>query len=322
VAGVLWLVYALSVTVSGGAPDDCPSVPQVMSAVKGRLPAASLSWQASPVAGGLQLVLRPRSGPQPALQVDLLDDAGQSLLHRLLPGASGGGRGGRMSDCLALAETIALIVDRYVVQVDSPIVPHPQSSEAPQDGAPDQPAPPTPRSTPPSTTDAAVVAGAAWRSGGDALEGFEVLAGIDLQRAARERGAGASLTVGIAPTAEGRWSTGQATLRRIPVRLGTYLSLKAGAGRLEPGLNLGVDALLVNVTESSGTRRTIRNVSPNVEAAFAYRLRGGIYFARGGVAVGLAVPYRLGGLEAQADSAVSTPRTYIRVGLETGIYFR
>jgi hypothetical protein len=321
VAGVLWVFYALTVTVSGGAPDDCPSVPQVMSAIKGRLPEASLSWQASPVAGGLQLVLRPRSGPPPALQVDLLDDAGQSLLRRVLPGASGGARGGRMSDCLALAETIALIVDRYVVQVDSPIVPRPPSSTAAQDGTARQPEPP-PTPTPSSTTDAAVVVGAAWRSGGDALEGFEALAGIDLQRAARERGAGASLTVGIAPTAEGRWSTGQATLRRIPVRLGTYLSLKAGAGRLEPGLNLGVDALLVNVTESSGTRRTIRNVSPNVEAAFAYRLRGGIYFARGGMAVGLAVPYRLGGLGAQADSAVSTPRTYIRVGLETGIYFR
>jgi hypothetical protein len=316
---MLWVAYALTVTVSGGAPDDCPSVPQVMSAVKGRLPEASLSWQASAVAGGLQLVLRPRSGP-PALQVDLLDDAGQSLLRRALPGVSGGARGARISDCLALAETIALIVDRYVVQVDSPIVPRPPSSAAPSDEAAPQPAPPPPMPSP--TTDVAVVAGAAWRSSGDTLEGFEALAGIDLQRAARERGAGASLTVGIAPTAEGRWSTGQATLRRIPVRLGTYLSLKAGSGRLEPGLNLGIDALLVNVTESGGTTRTIRNVSPNVEAAFAYRLRGGPYFARGGVAVGLAVPYRLGGLGAQADSAVSTPRTYIRVGLETGIYFR
>jgi len=319
-AAVLWVVHALTITVSGGAPDDCPSVPQVMSAVKGRLPEASLSWQASAVAGGLQLVLRPRSGTPPGLQVDLLDDAGQSLLRRALPGVSGGARGGRISDCLALAETIALIVDRYVVQVDSPIGPRPPSSAATPEAAAPQPVPPPPMPSP--STDVAVVAGAAWRSSGDALEGFEALAGIDLQRAARERGAGASLTVGIAPTAEGRWSTGQATLRRIPVRLGTYLSLKAGSGRLEPGLNLGVDALLVNVTESGGSTRTIRNVSPNVEAAFAYRLRGGIYFARGGMAVGLAVPYRLGGLGAQADSAVSTPRTYIRVGLETGIYFR
>jgi hypothetical protein len=245
------------------------------------------------------------------LQVELRDAGGQVLLRRALPAAEG-----RPADCVALADTVALIVDRYVAELDETVAPRPP----PPPAAPLASLLPPPPSEP--TTDAAMVGGAAWRSAGDPLEGFEALAGIDLQRAARERGAGASLTVGIAPLAEGRWPNGRATLRRIPLRLGTYLSLAAGPGRLEPGLNLGVDALLVNARRADGSAHTDRNVSPNVEAALAYRLRGGDYFARGGLAIGLAVPYRLTGLGDGSDGAVSTPRTYARVGVETGFYFR
>lgn len=308
----LSVLHAAAIAVAGDARDDCPSVTQVVSAIAGRLPNVAVSAGEPADPGVLRLLLQSRASLPPSLQVDLQDDAGNLLLRRTLPGTDSA----RRADCVALAETVALIVDRYVAQLDDPVLPRPpvRARAAPE--------PSTAPSPSPSFTDAAVIAGAAWRSNGDALEGFEVLAGIDLQRAARERGAGASLTVGLAPSAEGRWPTGQATLRRIPVRLGTYLSLAAGPGWLEPGLNLGIDTLLVNATRADGSKRVIRNASPNVEAAIAYRLRGGIYFARGGLALGLAVPYRLTGLGGASDGAVSTPRTYARVGLETGFYFR
>jgi hypothetical protein len=69
------------------------------------------------------------------------------------------------------------------------------------------------------------------------------------------------------------------------------------------------------------TARAVHNVSPNVEATVGYRVRGGRYFARAAFAAGLAVPYRLS-VEGNPDPVLSTPRTYIRLGVETGIYFR
>jgi hypothetical protein len=310
----LLIIQAAVIAVSGGGRGDCPSVAEVVQAIAARLPGVSASATPSVDPRALRLLLQARSsssGP-PVLQVELRDAGGQVLLRRALPAAEG-----RPADCVALADTVALIVDRYVAELDETVAPRPPP---PPPAAPLASLLPPPPSEP--TTDAAMVGGAAWRSAGDPLEGFEALAGIDLQRAARERGAGASLTVGIAPLAEGRWPNGRATLRRIPLRLGTYLSLAAGPGRLEPGLNLGVDALLVNARRADGSAHTDRNVSPNVEAALAYRLRGGDYFARVGLAIGLAVPYRLTGLGDGSDGAVSTPRTYARVGVETGFYFR
>jgi hypothetical protein len=166
-----------------------------------------------------------------------------------------------------------------------------------------------------------VLVGTCWRGDPDPLQGFEALAGVDLQRMANERGGGVTLTVGVAPSVVGRGAAGYATLRRIPLRLGTYVSLQAGPGRLEPGLNLGADLLLIDARPTAGPRRTVRNLSPNVEAAIAYRLRGGVYFARGALAAGLAVPYRQPVEDGNPDPVVSTPRTYIRLGLETGFYF-
>jgi len=314
----LLLAQATAIAVSGAASGNCPSLPAVVKAMAVRLPGMPVSTEA-PRAGAWRLSLQPRpstSASSPALEVSLVDDDGRLLLRRALPAASPA----RPGDCAALAETVALIVDRYVADVAGAAEPPPPAEEVPLAAASPPPlAPPLPPDLP--TTDAAFVGGGAWRSNGDALEGFETMVGVDLQRAARERGAGAWLTVGITPTAEGRWPTGKATLRRLPVRLGTYLSLAAGPGRLEPGLNLGIDTLLIHVQPGGGAASYLSNVSPNVEAAMAYRLRGGIYFARAAAAVGLAVPYRLTGVSDESDGAVSTPRTYIRMGLETGFYF-
>ncbi|HEX3695588.1 MAG TPA: hypothetical protein VH374_09360 [Polyangia bacterium] len=312
---MLLIIHAAAITVSGDGRGDCPSVVEVVQAIAARLTGVSASAAPSADPGALRLLLQARSSPPgpPVLQVELRDAGGQVLLRRVLPAAEG-----HRADCVALADTVAFIVDRYVAELDESVAARPPAPPPPAVPA----APPPPPAPPEPTTDAALVGGAAWRSAGDALEGFEALVGIDLQRAARDRGAGASLTVGIAPLAEGRWPNGRATLRRIPLRLGTYLSLAAGPGRLEPGLNLGIDALLVNARRIDGSAHTDRNVSPNVEAALAYRLRGGDYFARGGLAIGLAVPYRLTGLGDGSDGAVSTPRTYARVGVETGFYFR
>jgi len=303
--------------VSGAGRDDCPASTDVAAAIAARLPnvpvTAGASASAPAPARGLRLQLQPAAAPgTPSLEVVLSDGGGQTLLRRSLPDP----RPPRPADCAALAETIALIVDRYLADVAT------APAAAPAVGTSVRDAPFASEGTPEPPTDIALVGGGAWRSNGDALEGFETSLGIDLQRAARERGAGASLTIGIAPRAEGRWSTGRATLRRIPIRLGTYLSLAAGPGRLEPGLNLGLDVLLVDAHATDATPRSQGNASPNVEASIAYRLRGGIYFARGAAAAGLAVPYRLTGLGGDSDGAVGTPRTYIRIGVETGFYFR
>lgn len=307
---LLLFVVAAAIAVSGGGRDDCPSAGAVVTALQVRMSNGTAMVAAAAPAGGLRLVLQPRGST--SLELTLLDDGGQTVLRRSLPSP----RPARAADCAALAETIALIIDRYGADVQAVADADARLPPAALAAAPPAPGPP------PVLTDIALVGGGSWRSNGDALEGFETLVGLDLQRAAYERGAGASLTIGIAPLAEGRWSGGRATLRRIPIRLGTYLSLAAGPGRLEPGLNLGIDTLLVDAQRSDGSRSGSANASPNVEAAMAYRVRGGIYFARAAAAAGLAVPYRLTGLGGDSDGAVSTPRTYVRIGVETGFYFR
>jgi hypothetical protein len=287
------------VTAAGAPEPTCPSAAQVAAVLAVKVPASVPGLDQAASSDHLRLELTQLPAPAPApLQIELWDDADRLQLRRTLPGSSSGDP----AACLAMAETIALIVDRYVHAVEHSSAEGGASPAGAPPPGPDEPPPPVP--DPP--TEAAVL----------------VMAGVDLQRMAHERGGGVTLTVGVSPQVEGRRAAGHGTLRRIPLRLGTYVSLQAGPGRLEPGLNLGADILLINIQPAAGAARSTRNLSPNVEAAIAYRLRGGAYFARGALAAGLAVPSRQPVDDGASDPVLSTPRTYIRLGLETGIYFR
>jgi hypothetical protein len=259
----------ISVTAAGLPEPRCPSPGQVAAALAAKLPETVPGPEQDPSSDHLRLeILQRLPGPSPStigrvagrapdspppapLQIDLWDDADRLQLRRILPGSKGDDR----AACLALAETVALIVDRYIHTVERP-----GATAGTSAGGPTTPlvaVPSLPSPSPP--TDVAVLAGASWRGDADPLQGFEALAGVDLQRMTRERGGGVALTVGIAPAVEGNWAAGRATLRRIPLRLGTYVSLRAGLGRLEPGLNLGIDVLLVDMRPTVGAARAVHN---------------------------------------------------------------
>ncbi|HVZ73876.1 MAG TPA: hypothetical protein VHJ20_15965, partial [Polyangia bacterium] len=120
--------------------------------------------------------------------------------------------------------------------------------------------------------------------------------------------------------AEARWTmASQAELRRVPVRLGLYVSLAAGPGRLEPGLGLGVDVYSLTTNAPGGASG--QHLSPFGDLALGYTLPlAGPLYVRLLTRAALAVPYdfqTLGGAPLW-----TTPRILGEAGVELGFAFR
>jgi hypothetical protein len=313
--------YAVAVTVPGAADDGCPSPRQVSDALAARLPGVAQPVGQPPAPGALRLsVVAP--GPTGALRVELADANGEPVLHRLLPPPPARGKS---PDCPALAETVALIVDRYLHEV---------GYEAP----PSPPPPPTPPPPPPAMiTEPAPPAGAARASGGQAGTTRRVWQ-LGLGAAARAgdaggldgagmiaagvsgRRLGVHLSLGLAPAAYARWSDGHATLRRLPARLSANVSLAVGPGRLEPGVAAGADLFLASFTDTTGGDGSHTRVSPSGGVTVGYMLPLARHLYLRVLALGaIAVPYRF--VTTSEIEVWSTPRTYLELGVESGVSF-
>jgi hypothetical protein len=134
VAAALAPAYAIAILMAAGPDDGCPSPHQLADALSAHLPGMVLPL--GHATGPTTLRLAVTTDAAGAMRLDLNDPEGGPLLHRWLP-ASERPKGG---DCPALAETAALIVERYWHEVgyDVPI-------EAPAT----PPKPPPPKATPP-----------------------------------------------------------------------------------------------------------------------------------------------------------------------------
>ena len=326
------VVLALAATAS--APDtpapgtalECPTPAQLAAALNALAPGlapAAPKTMPLPLASGARLGVA--TSPEGDVRVDLVDGQGEIVLHRVLPAPPRG----RAPDCAALAETIALIVDRYLHDVgyEAPPLPPP----APP------PAPPPPQETPPEqvtatpTTPTAVAPRTLWRLGvaavarrGDA-GGFDGDGNLALgvegtgDDGRRRPHWGARLSLGYAPASEARWADKTATLRRLPCRVGVFLGFPLGPGHLEPGVGAGVDLLLVSVDGPGAEGGT--HVSPAGDLAVGYTvpLSGPVY-GRVLSRAALAVPYTFKALE--VAQVWGTPRVYLEVGVEFGFAFR
>jgi hypothetical protein len=311
-----WLLSATAtVTVGPGAPTDCPSAEQLTRALANVAPVAATGAAAS-------LRLNVATGSEGDVRVDLVDAQNETVLHRELPAPPRG----RPPDCGALADTIALIVDRYLRDV---------GYEAPPLAPPPKAEPPPPVAPPPVEVAAAVTPPppatpeppAIWRVGlaasgrlGDAggTDGDGALTlGVDSTRL------GLRLSAGVAPSAEARWTAGgasqSATLRRLPFRMGGYARIPVGPGHLEPGVGLGADLLLV----SRGTAPTSegRHAAPFADAALGYTMSliGPVY-GRALGRIALSVPYDFNTL--RGARVWGTPRTFGEAGVELGLFFQ
>jgi len=138
---------AVSVLVAPGPEDGCPSARQVAVALRERAPAAQ-STRAPDSEPALTLVL-PAPGTPQEPSFSLVDQQGKMRLFRTLarPGTP------HARDCAALAVTVAIIVQRYLEEVELP------EAEAVRKSPPIQPTPPAPAPSPPS-----VVAGPPLRA--------------------------------------------------------------------------------------------------------------------------------------------------------------
>ena len=134
------LIQAAWVTLSPTADDHCPSSAQVQAALEAHAPKLVATSSAGPSDGPLTVWLATASGTG-ELSLSLVDSSGLVKLYRMLPPP----QGGRPRDCTALADTVALIVDRYFDEVELPAMPEKKVVPPPP---PPPPAPPAPAPAP------------------------------------------------------------------------------------------------------------------------------------------------------------------------------
>jgi len=247
-------------------------------------------------------------------------------LRRSLPTAVRGDA----DECIALAEALAAIVERFLDFPDYESRPDP-SLAAPWPGLA-------------GVGPTSLVGGTTANTRDPRHGGLSLYLGGSLQTGDQTDYAahvGAELEVGrlrvpIDLTASLGWAlervavlaTTRSALRRIPLRVGAATELSAGPGAFEPTVALGIDVIhvtgttpqpsdsMVLVTEDWQTR-------PILEGAVGYRIAFGprlFVRALGGAGVAF-VRYEVTRM-GSAAVLQSTPRSYLTAGLETGMVFR
>jgi hypothetical protein len=338
--------YAIAILMPAGPDDGCPSPRQVDDALSAHLPGMVLPLGHS-ATGPTTLHLAVTTDASGALRLDLTDPDGGPLLHRWLSAVERTRGGG---DCPALAETAALIVERYWhevgydVAVEAPPAPPPPTPPAPAEKTGAKPL--TPRPAPraplamveagpsmPSPLPPAPLPPARWWIGaagggrlGDAgTRQWSASLAFTVEHAVPERRVGLRLSAGTDPSVTYEWSpaagtTDHATLRQFPIRMGAYLAVPLGPGQLEPGLGLDLEVISAATTDPSGTRTRL-SAGPGLDAALGWAIlfRPNLYFRLLALA-GTEVPYHFVTTPNQSPFS-STPRVYLDLGLELGLWF-
>ncbi|HEV3031341.1 MAG TPA: hypothetical protein VG319_06840 [Polyangia bacterium] len=309
-------------TAANAPASECPSSAQLGAALNTLVAGiAAPATTATPLslAGGLRLEVT--SSSEGEVRVDLVDVHGEIVLHRALPAPPRGSA----PDCAALADTIALIVDRYLHDVgyEAPSLP-PPALKPPPTPAPAVTLQPTGVAVAPSSVPRARgvwrlgLAGSARRGDAGGIDGDGDLT-IGVESAGEGVHRGARLSLGYAPPVDARWSSATATLRRLPFRLGVYLSLAAGPGRLEPGVGAGADLLLVSAEGANAAPGA--HLAPEGDLALGYAvfLARPLYL-RLLLRAALTVPYAF--KTSTGAQVWGTPRFYGDGGVELGLAFR
>ena len=123
--------YAIAILLPAGPDDGCPSPRQVAEALTAHLPGVVAPLGRPAGQNNLRLAVATDAAGE--LRVDLTDPDGGPLLRRRVapePAGTGGARS-RSVQCAALAETAALIVDRYWHELGYEIPPAPPKPPPP-----------------------------------------------------------------------------------------------------------------------------------------------------------------------------------------------
>jgi hypothetical protein len=324
--------YVIAVVAPAGPDDGCPSPKQVSVALTARLPGTVLPLGQPPRPGALRLAVGADAAG--TTRVDLADQGGGTLLRRVLPVASGAAR-----DCAALAETVALIVERYWREVGYDAPPLPPVPSPPPTPAPSPPRPPPvvedsphPPPAPPRIyvplgwSLAAAIAGQIGDSGTLAAA---ALVALTFERPIIGHRIGFRFSAGVGNSSTTATQWGEASFRTLPARVGAYVPIRLPLGQLEPGIGVGVNVISVGITDDAAPATSLRApglcsgrfcASPGADAALGWALTAARHiYVRLLTRAGVTVPY--GFVNADGGRVWSTARTYLDVGLESGLWF-
>ncbi|MFL5307460.1 MAG: hypothetical protein ACJ8F1_19735 [Polyangia bacterium] len=345
---------AIAILLPAGPDDGCPSPRQVSDAVSAHLPGVVLPLGRAPGPSALRLSVT--SDGAGTLRVDLSDPQGGALLRRRVAPETAART--KAAECVALAETAALIVDRYWHEVGyevppaaASVVPKPPPrppAEPKPAPVPPEPAPPEPEPTsaepdaverpvssqperprgPPHPPDWWLAAGVGGQVGDRGRAHPSASLSFAVERPVRHRRLGLRFSVsGLYPDWP-TWSgmmggatiTGNAAVVQVPVGMDAYLAFPVRVGRLEPGL--GLNLTIISATSAQGTRSdAIIGAAPGLDASLAWRIPlPHDLFVRALVMGAASFPNRI------ADDVIShviieTPRFWAELGLQLGLSF-
>ena len=323
---LLALADAQAVAVRPSDSPGCPAPADVAAALTARVPGALVPFDQARPRKALVLDIVPE-GEEPA-SITLTDAAGKPKLQRSLRGgleapATEEGtvappdptsppdlEGRRAKECSALAETAALIVERYLSDLQDHLPP------------PDPPAPP-----PPSRRWEVSLA-TAFRPGSDGLSAFEV--GPSLGWFVARGHLLLSLAVAAGgesnPVPSGSRYQGEARQRRFPVDLGLWWATGPAAVELQVGAGAGLDLTRVEATGDPGTADVRLLPGPALWTAAGVRLPLGrqVFFRiRSGLVASL-IQYDFSYLDGPREDPVTvfsapTRRFYARIAADVGL---
>jgi hypothetical protein len=313
---------AAGVIPPSGSDDTCPSARQVTEALQAHLPGQVIPERGGAAArGDLLRAQLDVAADGTVVRFSLTDAQGVVQLKRALPAP---GRGRPAADCVALAETLAVIVERYFSSVpleteetEPPPPPEPPPVVAPPPVvvAPPPPPPPGP----------SLFVGSAWRATPEKTALFELGLGAALNLTRGRIRLAALLRLGLE---QGQTATARGdalALRRFAGRAGLLVALPAGPGTFEPTLEVGADTYLGTFTTTTRETQSLR-ASPVAEAQLAYRVALGSFLylrprAGGGFAI---VQYDLVpvGPNPAPSAILKTPAWFSTIGLDVGLVFR
>lgn len=306
-----------------GGDDTCPSARQVTEALQAHLPGQVIPDRGgAPGRGDLLRAQLDVAADGTVVRFSLSDAQGTIQLRRALPAP---GRGRPAADCVALAETLAAIVERYFSSVpleteetEPPPPPEPPPVIAPP---PAVVAPPTPR----AARGPSLFVGSAWRATPDTAASFELGLGGSLDLTGGRVRLAALLRLGLEQSQSLTVRGDALALRRFAGRAGLLVAIPAGPGTLEPTLELGADTYLRTFTTTTRVTQSLR-ATPVGEAQLAYRVALGSFLylrprAGGGLAI---VQYDLvpAGPTPAPSAIFKTPGWFSTVGLDVGLVFR
>jgi hypothetical protein len=319
--------FEIDIADISNAPDACPSQTQLAEALEARMP--GIVARAGHEAGTNLLHLSLTVTPQGVARVVMTDATGASRLERELdlprsaPGGAGHGAQARDrgADCAALADTVALIVERYMRHIGYREPPPTALVRREPPPPPPPPSPPPPKQGTQGLLGVGLSARPAWRSPArfePELTGELLLGRLSLS-------ATTAATRPIERAIPMNPGAGTFTLIALPSRLALGWSLVLGErARLTPTLAAGLDVVWARTKGIGVTRQSVA-VEPTVEGGLAatisltHRIWIGAH-AFQGVDLRPEEFYVTTGPAAQPLTLFMTPRLYARVGVDFGVF--